>query len=118
MARISPNAQISSQGVVIGPMAIVQAGACIEKGVVVRDMALVCHNAIVEQFCFIGPKALVGAFAHISNSAFIGQSATLVSRKVKNVGQNSLIGAGAIVVHDVPDNVIAFGNPAKIKGND
>lgn len=118
LARISPNAQISSQGVVIGPMAIVQAGACIEKGVVVRDMALVCHNAIVEQFCFIGPKALVGAFAHISNSAFIGQSATLVSRKVKNVGQNSLIGAGAIVVHDVPDNVIAFGNPAKIKGND
>lgn len=117
-ARISSNAQISSQGVVIGPMAIVQAGACIEKGVVVRDMALVCHNAIIDPYCFVGPKALVGAFVHLNESAFIGQSATLVSKKAKNIGQNSLIGAGAVVVHDVPNNVVAFGNPAKIKLND
>jgi len=80
-------------------------------------MALVCHNAHVEEFCFVGPKALVGAFSHVKENAFIGQSATLVSKKAKNIGQNCLIGAGALVVDDIPDNVIAFGSPAKIKSN-
>ena len=118
LAKISPNAQISSQGVVVGPMVIVQAGARVEKGVVLRDMALVCHNAVIEQYCFVGPKALVGAFAHLYENAFVGQSATLVSKKAKIIGQNSLIGAGSIVVHDVPSNVVTFGNPAKIKTSD
>ncbi len=117
MAKISLNAEISNQGVVIGPFAVVQANAVIDKGVLLRDMALVCHNAHVEEFSFVGPKALVGAWSHVKANAFIGQSATLVSSKAKNIGQNSLIGAGALVVDDIPDNVVAFGSPAKIKSN-
>ena len=30
------------------------------------------------------------------------------------VGKNSLIGAGSVVTKDIPDNVLARGNPAKI----
>lgn len=117
LAKISYNAKISNHGVVIGPFVVVQAESVIDKGVVLRDMALVCHNAHIEEYTFVGPKALVGAFSHIKEKAFIGQSATLVSKKAKNIGKNSLIGAGALVVNDIPDNVIAFGNPAKVKTN-
>ncbi len=31
-----------------------------------------------------------------------------------NIGKWSIIGAGAVVIEDVPDNVIVVGNPAKI----
>ena len=31
-----------------------------------------------------------------------------------NVGKNSIIGAGSIVINDVPENAIVAGNPAKI----
>jgi acetyltransferase-like isoleucine patch superfamily enzyme len=31
------------------------------------------------------------------------------------IGSNSLIGAGSVVVENIPDNVVAYGNPAKIK---
>jgi acetyltransferase-like isoleucine patch superfamily enzyme len=30
------------------------------------------------------------------------------------VGENALVGAGAVVVHDVPPNKVVVGNPARI----
>ena len=29
------------------------------------------------------------------------------------IGSNVVIGAGSVVVHDIPDNCVAFGNPCK-----
>ena len=31
-----------------------------------------------------------------------------------HIGNNSVVGAGALVTKDVPDNVVVFGTPAKI----
>jgi acetyltransferase-like isoleucine patch superfamily enzyme len=30
------------------------------------------------------------------------------------IGENSIIGAGSVVLKDIPDNVIAAGNPARV----
>jgi maltose O-acetyltransferase len=32
------------------------------------------------------------------------------------VGQNAVVGAGSVVVHDVPDRSIVIGNPARVVG--
>ena len=31
-----------------------------------------------------------------------------------NIGENCVIGAGAVVTHDVPPNMVAAGNPARV----
>ena len=46
--------------------------------------------------------------------ASIGANATILPGLT--IGKNSLIGAGAVVTKDVPDNAIMVGNPAVIKG--
>lgn len=51
-----------------------------------------------------GPRLLVGAK--------IGANATLLPGVV--VGRNALVGAGAVVVHDVPDGVVVVGSPARV----
>lgn len=48
----------------------------------------------------------------IEENVWIGDSATLC--KGVTVGKNSIIGAGAVVTHDVPPNTIAAGNPARV----
>jgi acetyltransferase-like isoleucine patch superfamily enzyme len=48
----------------------------------------------------------------IKRGASIGSGATVLSKVV--VGENSIVGAGSVVTHDVPPNVIVAGNPAKI----
>lgn len=50
--------------------------------------------------------------ATIGDFARIGANTTLLPG-VK-IGKNVLIGAGSVVVHDIPDNMVAAGNPAKV----
>lgn len=48
----------------------------------------------------------------IGNDVWIGAN-TIVLGGVK-IGNGCVIGAGSVVVKDIPDNVIAFGNPCKV----
>lgn len=48
----------------------------------------------------------------IGNNVYIGQKA-IILRGV-TIGDNVIIGAGAIVTHDIPDNSVAVGIPAKV----
>ena len=48
----------------------------------------------------------------IGDNVVIGTHAQLIGN-VK-IGNNSIVGAGAIVTLDVPDNVVVVGNPARI----
>src|SRR5574343_112882 len=48
----------------------------------------------------------------IENNVFIGDNVTIL--KGVTIGENSVIGSGSIVTKNIPANVIAVGNPAKI----
>ncbi len=48
----------------------------------------------------------------IANNVWVGDSAIIC--KGVSIGENSIIGAGAVVTRSVPPNVIAAGNPARI----
>jgi len=48
----------------------------------------------------------------IGDNVFLGANAVILPGI--NVGNNSIIGAGAVVTKDVPENVVVAGNPARI----
>lgn len=50
----------------------------------------------------------------IEDNVFIGTGALVL--KGVTIGKNSVIGAGAVVTRNVPQNAIAAGNPAKVIG--
>lgn len=113
-AIISKYAKISNVGVVIGANCIVQADSVIKSNAVLWDMVLVCHQTTIGNYCFVGPKALVGAHIEVQDFAFIGQDSLLVSGKVGTMGAYSLLGAGAVLTKELPANVVAVGNPARV----
>lgn len=49
---------------------------------------------------------------HLAKNVWVGDSAIIC--KGVTIGQNSIIGAGAIVVDSIPANAIAAGNPAQV----
>lgn len=49
---------------------------------------------------------------HIGENVWLGDHSTVC--KGVTIGENSIIGAGSVVVRDVPPNVIAAGNPARV----
>ncbi|MEZ9864929.1 acyltransferase [Vibrio breoganii] len=59
-----------------------------------------------KQYSQLTPRILV------KKNASIGANATILPGI--SIGEKALIGAGAVVTHDVPDNAVVIGNPAKI----
>ena len=49
---------------------------------------------------------------HICENVWLGMNVTVL--KGVTIGKNSLVGAGSIVTKDIPDNVVAAGNPCKV----
>ncbi|MCR5782258.1 MAG: sugar O-acetyltransferase [Clostridia bacterium] len=49
---------------------------------------------------------------HISDNVWIGANTVIVPGV--SIGRNSVIGAGSVVTKDIPDNVVAAGNPCRI----
>jgi len=49
---------------------------------------------------------------HLKKGSWIGDSAIIC--KGVTIGENSIVGAGAVVRRDVPPNVVVIGNPAKV----
>ena len=84
----------------------------------------------IGDHCFIGPNVSMYTACHpleadernkfiewaepitIGNNVWIGGSVTILPSGT--IGNNSVIGAGAVVTKNIPDNVVAGGNPAKI----
>jgi len=48
----------------------------------------------------------------LKDNAFIGVNSVIL-RNV-TIGENSIIGAGSVVTRDIPPNVVAVGNPARV----
>ena len=84
------------------------------KGVLINSNASIGHDTIVHDFCNINPGVSLAGNILIEECVTIGIGA--VVKEGLKIGKNSFIGAGSNVLHDVPENTIAYGNPARIKG--
>lgn len=112
-AEVSQFAKVSPAGVIIDSQAIIQSDCVIEEGAFICSQSIVCHQTTIEPYVFVAPQALVGARLRIRQFSFVGQNATLISTKVKEIGEHSIVGAGAVVTKPVDDYLTVIGNPAK-----
>lgn len=49
---------------------------------------------------------------HVGNHVFVGANTTILPNVV--IGDNAIIGAGSVVTKNIPSNMVAAGNPAKV----
>jgi len=120
---IHPSCEISKRavignGVQIMPNSIVQGDSSVGSNTVVTVNSVIAHSSHIGSNCLISGNVMVGAYCNISNNTHIGQGSTIVSGKVSNIGQQCILGAGSVLIFDMPDNSVFVGNPAHyIKNN-
>jgi len=85
----------------------------IEDYVMISMGVNIAHHTRIGKGSFLSQGVNVGASINIGEKSFLGIASTIMTG-IKNIGQNTLVGAGAVVIKDLPDNVVAAGVPAKI----
>jgi len=78
-------------------------------GVIVEDYVQVGSHCSIYSISTIDNKE---GKVHLKQNCKIGSHSTVMPNVT--IGENSIVGANSLVLEDIPDNVIAFGVPAKI----
>lgn len=124
-ARIEPGAMIRDN-VTIGDHAVIMMGAIINIGATIGEGTMIDMGAIlggraqVGKNCHIGAGAVLAGVIEppsaspviIEDDVLIGANAVVVEGV--HIGKGAVVGAGSIVLNDVPANAVVAGNPARI----
>ena len=108
----------------IGTFVEIQSDAKIGNNVKIQSHSFICSLVTIENDVFVGHGVMTINDTNppsgdpskwkptlIKKGAVIGSNATLFP---VTIGENAVVGAGAVVREDVPDNCVVAGNPARI----
>jgi acetyltransferase-like isoleucine patch superfamily enzyme len=122
----------------VGDHVFIESGAVIGNDVTVKNQCMIWEGVTIEDGVFVGPgvsftndlyprsprlpivqkrysdKNIWLANTHVKYGASLG-ARTVILPGVE-IGEFSMVGAGAVISHDVPAFALAIGNPAKWAG--
>lgn len=116
-ATIVDPSVICSERVEIGEGTIVCAGTImtvdisIGKHVIINLDCTVGHDANIADFVTLYPSVNISGGVDVGECSEIGTGTQIIQGK--KVGTDTIIGAGAVVIRDIPDRCKAVGSPAK-----
>ena len=115
---IHPSVKISSN-VTIGKGVYILLGTNIMPYTVIKDFVMismgvnVAHHNVLEIGTFLSTGCNFGASIIANPYTYCGIGSTIMTG-VSSLGTDCLVGAGAVVVKDVPDGAVMAGVPAKV----
>jgi UDP-3-O-[3-hydroxymyristoyl] glucosamine N-acyltransferase len=87
------------------------ADTILRDGCKIDDHVHIAHNIDVGEDAFVIACAEVSGGVKIGRRAWIAPNASILNQL--SVGDDSVVGLGAVVVRSVPDGAVVVGNPAK-----
>jgi sugar O-acyltransferase (sialic acid O-acetyltransferase NeuD family) len=99
IAYVSKHARIE-EGTIVMHHALINAGASVGRNCIINSKALIEHDAVIEDYCHISTGAVVNGGVKIGSGSFFGSNA--VCKEYIEIGENAVIGCGAIIVKNIP----------------
>lgn len=113
---IHPSASIATD-VVIEEGSVVMAGVAVNISsrvgphCILNTLSSLDHDSIMEEFSSLAPRAATGGNCRIGSHTAVSIGAVL--KHGISIGSDTVIGAGSVVLSDMPAGSICYGVPAK-----
>jgi len=123
------------EGCTIGDDVSVWSGSVIDYGCHIGNSVKIHSNCYIAQYTEIGSGAFLAPGVTTANDLYPGSEASqqvmsgpwigagarigvnVTILPFVRIGAGALVGAGSTVTRDVPDDCVAFGNPAVVRGS-
>jgi sugar O-acyltransferase (sialic acid O-acetyltransferase NeuD family) len=109
---------IVGNNVKIGVGVVAMAGCIFNPKSIIEDFCFFATGAQIEHDCFIdkfssvSAGSITGGYVRIGKFSAVTLGVTVIDRVT--IGENTVVGSGSLVAKSLPDNVLAYGNPARI----
>ncbi|QFP75895.1 acetyltransferase [Deinococcus sp. AJ005] len=100
-------------GTVIFAGAVIQPDTMLGSHVIVNTGATVDHDCVLMDYVHVAPGAHLAGAVHLEEGVFLGVGCAVVPSVT--VGHWTTVGAGGVVVRNLPANTVAVGIPARPK---
>jgi sugar O-acyltransferase (sialic acid O-acetyltransferase NeuD family) len=113
---IDPSAIISDtatieEGAIVASLSIIASSSVVGCNVVINTHTTIGHDIIIGEHSVVSTNVTIGGSSVIGAETYIGLGAQTKDRLT--IGYQVIVGMGAIVFKDIPDKMIAMGNPAR-----
>lgn len=113
---VEPSAKIYErtkigQGTIILNNSVVLNDSVLEDNVIIQPFCVVGHDCIIGAHSVISAYVSQGGWSNIGKRTFVGMCVPI--KNGINIGNDTIVSMGSVVVRNIPDNVIALGNPAR-----
>jgi sugar O-acyltransferase (sialic acid O-acetyltransferase NeuD family) len=102
-----------SYGCNIMPGTVITNDISLGKGCLINLNCTIGHDSIIGDFVEMSPGVHVSGHCNIGSYCNIGSNSTILPKV--SLGKNVIVGAGSVVIKDVPENCLVVGVPAIIK---
>jgi sugar O-acyltransferase (sialic acid O-acetyltransferase NeuD family) len=96
-------------GLLVGAGAVINAQARIGEGAICNTASVIEHHCVISPYAHIAPGAILCGGVFVGEGSLVGAGA-IIKPQIR-IGRNVIIGAGTVVLRDVPDNTVLVGNP-------
>lgn len=110
---IIPEGTNIGEGTVICCNCFVSCNVTIGDNVLIQPLASIAHDSFIGSDTVISTFVCIAGGCTIGNETYIGMNVPVREKVV--IGNQSIIGMGSVVTKDIPDKVIAYGYPARVK---
>lgn len=111
-AIVSYSGTVIEEGVFIGKGVIVNTRVGLGVCSIVNSGAIIDHDCEIGRFAHVGPGVCLSGGVLVGDNTLIGIGSSIMQSIV--VGRDTIVGAGSVVVRDMPDGVVACGNPCRV----
>lgn len=114
---ISPRAEISNDFVVLGTGNIICSGVIITCNIEIKNfvilnlMCTVGHDTIINDYSSFMPSVNISGEVDVKEGVYVGTGAKIINQL--EIGEFTVVGAGAVVAKSLPAKCTAVGIPAK-----
>jgi acetyltransferase-like isoleucine patch superfamily enzyme len=106
-----PDSTMIGEGTIICKFVSITCDIRIGNNVYIHPMACIGHDSV------IGDSSVISSFVDVAGDCNIGEKVFLaigvVMRQGISVGNKSIVGMSSVIHRDIPESVIAMGNPAR-----